>query len=146
MLALEVPDLLLHALRVPAIGKAGEVRRRDDAELAHFFHGVDFGFAKQIRTVANVVGALGGARCVLRPLGFAMVAALLANARLASRIAFVPRVGRGRSMSGHRTRWRRLARVLRVAGKCVARHQFGSSSPAGSGMSTWPTWNCLSRC
>src|SRR5580704_10568399 len=146
MLALEVPDLLLHALRVPAVGIAREVRCRNDAEPAHFLHGVDFGFAKQIGAVAHVVGAPGGARRVLRPPGSGMVAALLANARLASRIAFVPQAGRGGSRSAHRTRWRRLARVLRIAGKRVARHQFGSSSPAGSGMSTWPTWNCLSRC
>src|SRR3984885_13512890 len=110
MLALEVRDLLLHALRVPAVGIAREVRCRDDPELAHLFHGVDFGIAKQIGTVANVVTALGGARRFLCPLGFSTVFASLSNVRLASRIAFPPRAGSGGNESALRTRWRRLAR------------------------------------
>ena len=65
---------------------------------------MDFGIAKEIRAVANVVGPFGGAPCVMRLLGLAIVAAFGASARFASRIPIVAQRGRDGSVSPRRTR------------------------------------------
>ena len=91
--ALKPLDLFFHSLGVPAVDIPREVRCRDDAELADFFHGVDLGIAEEIRTVANVVGAFGAALHVGRLFDFAMIAALIARAGLLSEIPVVLRGG-----------------------------------------------------
>src|SRR5258708_6814079 len=142
----KMADVPLDSVPISVVGVLRKVGYRDDAEFADFFQGVQFGIAEQIGAISDVVGAL---RIAAFGVLVGMFARLGGWSTVGHRGGGLPRI------SCIRTCWsapwcgaprRSLAGVLRIVGKGVARHYFISSSLTGTGMSTWPTLNCLSRC
>jgi hypothetical protein len=118
-------NVLFHPFAIPAVGMLCEVCHGDHPELADFLQGVHLGIAEEIRAITDVIRAWGSTPYVAGGMLFPSFGAVVTARGLRRGIPTVSCIGRCCSVltdGATRGGVARLAGVLRIVGKGVARH------------------------